>query len=322
MEQKQSIQTYLNFLRKIRSQCKLSTTEQALYMELVCIAAGQKWPAILQCSNKVLCDALGLNVKTLQKSREILVQNDLIKFGVANSKKSHSIYELLVVKNTMNNNTFMVKNTTNSQVDTILYNNTKVLSNNNNAGALLGSKKSKLKSSKKTGEKIAEKTTIKSVENNDQNGGKIFTDAIATYDNFIKTISGHGAKIDGAQGKALKSILAYLRTQVRAKTPDMTLEIENDKLLHAWDYVLKSYSKWSSWQQSRTTLVNINSELQNILTAIKQQSNGNSISTKTGAPASKMGTRGGTLADLEALKSGGSTANNQPVKFTDITVLQ
>lgn len=65
-----------------------------------------------------------------------------------------------------------------------------------------------------------------------------------------------------ADGKAVKDIVEYLRT---AKAPPKS----PNEIIFAWEWILSNYDKWDSFHQKRLKLTQINSELPNIISIIK-----------------------------------------------------
>lgn len=89
-----------------------------------------------------------------------------------------------------------------------------------------------------------------------------FTICIDLYNEFIKIQAGAPAKFDGAEGKAMKSIIDYL-----SKT-DKVLANEV-KVPGVWGFILDHYQEWDSFRRGQLKLVQINSNLINILNDIK-----------------------------------------------------
>ena len=91
----------------------------------------------------------------------------------------------------------------------------------------------------------------------------IYPACMNIYNDFVLNLTGVGAKIDGAQGNAMKAIIAYLKTQVKNKE-NLSEEVPN-----ALKYILANSKKWDTFTQNRITLTQINSNLLNIINAIK-----------------------------------------------------
>lgn len=112
--------------------------------------------------------------------------------------------------------------------------------------------------------------------------GKLFTDAIEAYDDFCKVRFHVGAKIDGAQGNAMKKILVYLRANSHDKS--------DEGILNAWKYILQNWEKLDDWLKGQVKLTQINSNMLNIINQLKYGHNSRSI-----------GTTAATIDALEAL---------------------
>lgn len=112
--------------------------------------------------------------------------------------------------------------------------------------------------------------------------GKIFTDAVEVYDQFCKARFDVGAKIDGAQGNAMKKILVYLRANSHDKS--------DEGVLNAWKYILQNWDKLDDWLKGQVKLTQINSNMLNIINQLKYGHNSRST-----------GTTAATIDALEAL---------------------
>lgn len=89
----------------------------------------------------------------------------------------------------------------------------------------------------------------------------LFSEMIESYDSWCKQVVGVGCKMDGIQGKALKSIIAYLRSQVN----------DNDDIgiKNAWEFILSNWNKLDDFHQKQIKLSQINSNLINILNQLR-----------------------------------------------------
>lgn len=88
-----------------------------------------------------------------------------------------------------------------------------------------------------------------------------YSEFIEVYDQFCRSYIGVGAKIDGAQGRALKHIIAYLIDQNKRK--------DEQGALDAWRYVLTNWGKLSEFLRKQTSILLINKNLQEILTQLR-----------------------------------------------------
>lgn len=89
----------------------------------------------------------------------------------------------------------------------------------------------------------------------------MFKENIDIYNEFVKRLTGLPARLDARSGKSMKQINAYLLTAVKEKT--------EDKVIEAWELILNSYELWDSFHKKQIELHQINSNLINIINAIK-----------------------------------------------------
>ena len=101
--------------------------------------------------------------------------------------------------------------------------------------------------------------------NQEHGGGDAdgFKRCIGIYNSFCKSKTGMGAKIDASDGKALKSILTYLKGAEAVKRGDSTIEGEFEAILSQWS-VLEAFL------QDKIRLRQLNSNLPTILAQIKK----------------------------------------------------
>ena len=97
----------------------------------------------------------------------------------------------------------------------------------------------------------------------------LYVKCMDAYNSFILSDVGIPAKIDGQEGKALKAIIAYLKTASTDKT--------DEGVLKSFSFVLENKSRWDSFHQSQLKLSQINSNIINILKSIKNGKSSNSI---------------------------------------------
>lgn len=86
------------------------------------------------------------------------------------------------------------------------------------------------------------------------------------YNQFCIKKIGLKAKVGAAEGKAMKSIISYLKSNVKNKTN------LDDDVVRAWEYILFNVDKWDNFHQSQLKIVQIDSNLPNILNAIRNGS--------------------------------------------------
>jgi len=81
------------------------------------------------------------------------------------------------------------------------------------------------------------------------------------YDNFIQQKIGVGAKIDGREGQAMKTIIQYITTQSKDKT--------DEGVINSWKYILENWGRLPDYYRQKLRLTDINSNLTNILNQFK-----------------------------------------------------
>jgi hypothetical protein len=75
--------------------------------------------------------------------------------------------------------------------------------------------------------------------------------------------------MDALQGKNMKSIIAYLQTQVVKKQGDLPQKELDLEILNAWRYILSEWNGLNDFYSQQVKLNQINSNLPNILTLIR-----------------------------------------------------
>ena len=91
--------------------------------------------------------------------------------------------------------------------------------------------------------------------------GLTHTKCINIYSDFIQKLIGVKPKIDGLAGKAMKDIIAYLRSLDKIKS--------DEDVIRAFEFVLVNYDAWDNFYKQQTKLNQINSNFQNILNNIR-----------------------------------------------------
>lgn len=94
-----------------------------------------------------------------------------------------------------------------------------------------------------------------------------FKNCMGVYSDFIKKQTGAPPKISPADGKALKEIIEYLEKFPNAENGTKTVK-------DLFEYILKNFSNWTSYQKSQIKLPQISSNLVNIVNTLK---NGQSL---------------------------------------------
>lgn len=123
----------------------------------------------------------------------------------------------------------------------------------------------------------------------------IFQRVVDIYDKWYKKKFELAPKYDGVAGKAAKAIIKYFRVLVTDKEKNLTeVEIE-DRICQAFQLILDYWPNYDKFKQDQTKLVEINSNIQNLVKEFKngRQNNGHS---KSGSSS--------TADSVEALLSG------------------
>ena len=107
--------------------------------------------------------------------------------------------------------------------------------------------------------------------------GLLFTQCMASYDKFYKKHTGVPPKIDAIDGKALKSMISYFTGTVNAR-PEKPENVAAE-IVKCFDYLFHNVKLWQPFHQGRLKLSQINSDLPNIISSIK---NGNKPINKNG----------------------------------------
>lgn len=96
---------------------------------------------------------------------------------------------------------------------------------------------------------------------------------IEIYFTWFETQSGVPPKMDAIQGKAAKAIIAYLRTIVKAKAKAegtiLDAETMDERIIKSWQVILDNWDQAEAYYQDKTRLVDINSNIQNVIKQLK-----------------------------------------------------
>jgi hypothetical protein len=105
---------------------------------------------------------------------------------------------------------------------------------------------------------------------------KLYPKMIKVYNDFCVKRIGVGAKMDGLQGKCMKSIIAYLASQVKIKRGEEMSEPEmNESIISAWEYILSKWDMVKGFYAEQIKLSQINANLPNILMQLKTSKTNN-----------------------------------------------
>jgi len=94
---------------------------------------------------------------------------------------------------------------------------------------------------------------------------------LEVYNEFCLTRTGVGAKLDALQGKSMTSICSFLKTQVKAKNSDLTDDEIEQNVILSWQIILDNWVNISEFYQNQVKLNQINSNLPNILSELKNK---------------------------------------------------
>ena len=100
----------------------------------------------------------------------------------------------------------------------------------------------------------------------------IYKMSIDIYHKFCLSQLNAPAKIDGVQGKAMKTILSYLKTLCKQKGDD-----SQEQVLNALKYIFNNWNKLEPFLQKQIKLSQINSNLVNIIQDLKKETTTNNI---------------------------------------------
>jgi hypothetical protein len=153
------------------------------------------------------------------------------------------------------------------------------------------------------------------------------------YNDFLKSRTGTTEQFSVQGRTALQKIILYLREQVKNSHPNLDGDELNKQNIQAWKYVLHNYEKWDSFHQKQLKLEQINSNLINIISSIK---NGNT-KQNNGHGSKQRFDAAGVAAEAHAIlrnkfDQSGQTTEHPPESghgnnggegdFTDYEVLQ
>jgi hypothetical protein len=127
-----------------------------------------------------------------------------------------------------------------------------------------------------SGQKRGRKPSVKKISKENEiefeekeKSKSLYKSMIDLYDTFCKERTLMGAKINAHQGKAMKSIISYLTTQVKAKKQYTSeQDIDND-VLSAWSFILTKWSLLNDFYGSQVKLSQIDNNLPNILAQLR-----------------------------------------------------
>lgn len=118
-------------------------------------------------------------------------------------------------------------------------------------------------------QKSHKKNTKKKGEQKQDGVINLYKEMVSGYDDFCQVRIGMGAKMDALQGKSMKLIISYLQSQVVKKQGKLSKEQLDIETLNAWNFILSEWSSVSDFYGQQIKLNQINSNLPNILTQIR-----------------------------------------------------
>jgi len=108
--------------------------------------------------------------------------------------------------------------------------------------------------------------------NNNTDINTIYKSSIDLYNDFCLNRFDAPAKIDGVQGKAMKSIIKYLKSVSKKKGSD-----PDQGVLDSLKYIFSSWDSLEPFLQKQVKLSQINSNLVNIIQQIRNEKKSNNI---------------------------------------------
>jgi hypothetical protein len=109
------------------------------------------------------------------------------------------------------------------------------------------------------------------------------TNCIAVYSDWYRDHNGMMPNIMAADAAGMKAIVKYLTNTVRTKYPEISSEECDERVVKAWTAILYHWDKLTPFLQGQVKLSQINSNLTNILHAIK-----NGKSSQAGSRSSRF----------------------------------
>jgi len=103
------------------------------------------------------------------------------------------------------------------------------------------------------------------------------------YFEFHSATAGVGPRMDARQGKALKSIIAYLRSNSNRK--------DDEGAIQAWAFILKYWSSLSDFMQKQIALTSIERNISEIIMQLKQHATRNNRQNTSAQLAARIANR-------------------------------
>lgn len=119
--------------------------------------------------------------------------------------------------------------------------------------------------------------------------GSIYKKAVEIYFNFYRELNEVDPKFDGADGKALKSMIAYFTKNHKEKVKNgKSGETLEESVLKSLKYIFDNWDVQVDFIRNQTRMININSNLNNIINKLK---NAKSKSTSGNSDKGSSGVR-------------------------------
>jgi hypothetical protein len=103
------------------------------------------------------------------------------------------------------------------------------------------------------------------------------------YFEFHSSTVGTGPRMDARQGKALKGIISYLRSNSKRS--------DDQGAIDAWAFILKYWSSLSDFMQKQITLTSIERNISEIIMQIKQHATRNNRQNTSAQLAARIANR-------------------------------
>lgn len=232
----------------LSSKCKIS--EEVLTNIITDLSKMGEFNHILWSENKILySEKFILNIQDAYSRRN----NKCMQL------KDLCIHLLnLGIHNTLNKPHDVVQNPYIIEYNSISENN--IINNNNLADTKMSADPNPVNADS-TKKETASTDSVKAKKEKTTTAPTPFPGCMAEYNNFILENLGVPAKIDGQEGKALKTIITYL-TQISTNK-------EPDGIVNAFKFILVNKAKWDPFHQNQLKISQINSNLTNIINSIK-----------------------------------------------------
>ena len=152
--------------------------------------------------------------------------------------------------------------------------------------------------SEDSGTKVEQKRNEKKQKKSEVKN-ELYKTMVTVYDELCLTKIGMGAKMDALQGKSMKSIIEYLKSQVKNKMNDLA-DID-EAVLNAWKYILNNWNELQDFYSDQIKLNQINSNLPNILVQLRN--------SKTSKKVQKFTNTENNIENINFEDDGNKTSN-------------